>query len=74
MPGPGTGGGANIDSSRLDNFSRTIWIDPAQLSGVGTFEEQVCQYVNALQIEKGEVDSDIHIRFRKTLIREAPKY
>jgi hypothetical protein len=54
--------------SEQDNFSRTIKVIPANLSGNGTIEEQICEYVNSLNFVKQETDADVWIQFDNYLL------
>jgi len=52
-----------ITSSDQNNISRTIKVYDTDLSGNGTLEEQIVEYVNTLDYDKTEVDSDIWIDY-----------
>jgi hypothetical protein len=55
-----------IVGSDQNNFSRLIKINSDVLSGVGTIEQQICDYINNLQIVKTDVESDIWIDVQTT--------
>lgn len=57
-----------ITSSDQNNISRTIEIHQADLSGIGTLEEQIAEYINTLDYDKTDVDSDIWIEYIPTVI------
>ncbi|SDZ90734.1 hypothetical protein SAMN05443667_101246 [Flavobacterium gillisiae] len=48
-------------TSDQNNFSRKIVVTPANLSGTGTIEQQICDYVNTLGYLKQDTDTDIWI-------------
>ena len=50
----------NVDQ---DNFSRVINVTCDDLSGIGTIEEQIAEYVNSLNYNKEQTDSDIWIEY-----------
>ena len=50
----------NVDQ---DNFSRVINVTCDDLSGIGTIEEQIVEYVNSLNYNKEQTDSDIWIEY-----------
>ena len=50
----------NVDQ---DNFSRVINVTCDDLSGIGTIEEQITEYVNSLNYNKEQTDSDIWIEY-----------
>lgn len=56
-----------ITSSDQNNISRTIEIHQADLSGIGTLEEQIAEYINTLDYDKTDVDSDIWIEYIPTV-------
>lgn len=58
--------GEDPDSSlngSQNNYSRTITVTVDDLSGIGTIEEQIAEYVTGLGYTKEEIDSDIWIDF-----------
>jgi hypothetical protein len=52
-----------ITASDQNNISRTITVYESDLSGIGTLEDQIAAYVNNLNYDKAEIDSDIWIEF-----------
>lgn len=46
-----------------NNISKVITVYPSNLSGNGTLEEQIAEYVNTLNYNKTEIDSDIWIDY-----------
>lgn len=46
-----------------DNISKVIYVAKSQLSGIGTIEEQIVEYINSLGYNKTEIFSDIWIEF-----------
>ena len=50
----------NVDQ---DNFSRVINVTCDDLSGIGTIDEQIAEYVNSLNYNKEQTDSDIWIEY-----------
>lgn len=56
-----SGGSSNIEQN---NISKTIVVTSADLSGNGSLEEQIAEYVNSLNYDK-TYDSDVFIEFIK---------
>lgn len=52
-----------ISLSNQDNFSRTITVLESDLSGIGTLQEQIAEYINSLDYDKSEVDAEIWIDY-----------
>lgn len=52
-------------STQMDqnNFSRTIEVTKENLSGNGTLEQQITEYINSLGYIKADTDSDIWIKY-----------
>jgi hypothetical protein len=55
-----------------DNFSRVITVVPSNLNGNGTLEEKIARYVNTLNYNKLETDSDIWIQFDSEAVEPEP--
>jgi hypothetical protein len=55
--------GIAITLSDQNNISRVIKVYDSNLSGTGTLEEQIAEYINSLNYDKTEVDSDIWIEY-----------
>jgi hypothetical protein len=54
-------GNSNNTFTGQDNISKTIYIDKANLSGIGDVEQQIAEYVNTLNYVKDEITSDLWI-------------
>ena len=52
-----------ITISDQNNISRVITVYSSNLSGNGTLEEQIAEYINTLNYNKTEIDSDIWINY-----------
>ena len=52
-----------ITISDQNNISRVITVYSSNLSGNGTLEEQIAEYINTLNYDKTEIDSDIWINY-----------
>jgi hypothetical protein len=57
-----------IGGGEQDNFSRTISVNVSDLSGNGTIKEQIVEYVNTLNYDKIDTDSDIWVEYDDTPI------
>ena len=55
--------GIQDQGGKSDNFSKVINITASQLSGIGSLEDQICEYINSLKINKKDVDADIWIEY-----------
>jgi hypothetical protein len=55
-------------ASSQDNFSRTIKVAPTNLSGEGTIEAQICEYVNSLSLLKKDTDADVWVELDNYLL------
>ena len=58
-----SGSTAGSDETDQNNFSRTITVTPADLSGVGTIENQICEYINGLNYLKQDTDADVWVEY-----------
>lgn len=56
------------NSSDQNNFSRVILIGPNNLSGNGSIESQICDYINALGYTKKDFDADVWIEYDSELV------
>ena len=54
-----------ITISDQNNISRVITVYSSNLSGNGTLEEQIAEYINTLNYNKTEIDSDIWINYEE---------
>ena len=50
-----------IDSSQINNFSRTITICDSDLFGNGTIEEKILNYLTLIDYKKSNFDGDVNI-------------
>lgn len=59
-------------TSEQNNFSRTIKVVAANLSGTGTIEEQICAYINSLSYYKVDSDADVWVEYDSTIVVLVP--